>query len=876
MKTTLAAAFLALLVTSAGAYDLHVKALTPVREEPAASHPPLRLVRDGRLDFALDADWSGSTRSRFYRAEALEILTQACARVFGAVPRTGDARTAGPERYRLRLVDTGRDQAFTIASDADGVTISGHVEYGIIDFCERILGVRWYFPGEHGSDYPPLRELTVAPLRYSDAPYFDRRDPIRYYLYGSLGWSGQLKHYEPYLGTVPKNDHFIPVRWRCGGTLPIAGQHCPEPRALAKAYPDKLDVIFHRSPNGRLWYDPDKHIGNYFNVWNLEFADLLVDAWRKFYETKGRFNPGFAGGVNDTAISFGVCDTGISAAETNGIENVYGRFFDCLSKKAYAAFPDKRLYLMCYADCASPPTDGRCRMPPNVELNLCVGYLPSKVTVPAQVERIRRRFRGWSETIGGRPVARVWLYAPGHNKFGRAVVPEFVGLLPKTFGDLLGREELFYDYWGGEDIWHYYYAPYVMYKSMWNPEFDVDAALDELFTRMYPRAAKEMKAFHALLREAHVRVGAPAAGYEAKYPLKVVNELERLLSAAEGRIAPGSVEMRRFRLIADYWKEPFAKQRGKVSAAVPICDALHAEGPVDWTKAAAVAFIDRTDGTPVAEDPPDVRFAWNGTSLLGRAPADWTVTVHLAEKEDAAPKAFSFRDGKLEVPFAEVMSRKPYFHAGLLLNVVAKRDAHVFGNALTMGEDANVKAYGVLRLGGRPLELEKPAERKGTSGFSAGLTVTKDDPCGDRKAKLVLDNGGVKYEIAFNQYPKGHGASPRFVFGASRVEPLGPKPTAAKIVEFGVNRASSLYLDFPADDNVRYETDGEIGWDFRFCGDDADVTLRLYLRKGCDVLFYDVFSSDSTAETFVRFKPSAAAADVWTRRRGSVIQGGIR
>ena len=45
MKTTLAAAFLALLVTSAGAYDLHVKALTPVREEPAASHPPLRLVR---------------------------------------------------------------------------------------------------------------------------------------------------------------------------------------------------------------------------------------------------------------------------------------------------------------------------------------------------------------------------------------------------------------------------------------------------------------------------------------------------------------------------------------------------------------------------------------------------------------------------------------------------------------------------------------------------------------------------------------------------------------------------------------------------------------------------------------------------------------
>ena len=870
-------ALVALTTTQPGICDLHTRTLTPVQEGVAVRHAPLFLVKDGKLDFAIATEFSSSMRSRFSREGAVTVLTQVCARTFGSVPRVGTAQTIFSERYRIRLVDTGCDQSFAIASDADGLTISGHVEYGVIDFCERVLGTRWYFPGEFGSDYLQLRDLTLPPLRYSDAPYFNRRDPTRYYLYASLGWSGQLKHYEPYLGTVPKNDHFIPDRWRCGGTLPIAGQHCPEPRAFAKAYPDKLDVIFHRSPNGKFWYDPKSHIGNYYNVWNLEFADLLLDAWRRFYDSKGKFNPGFGGGVNDSAVSFGVCDTGISEGETNGIENVYGRFFDYLAKKTYAEFPDKKLYLMCYANCAEPPTDGKCRMPPNVELNLCANFLPSKVTVPAQVERVKRNFRAWSDTLAGRPIARAWLYAPGQNKFARAIVPEFLGQVPKALGPLLGREELFYDYWSSDDIWHYYYAPYVMYKSMWNPEFDVDAALDELFTRMYPRAADEMKAFHALLRESHLRVGAPARGFGARYPLEVVNGLERLLAAAEKKITPGSVEMRRFRLIADYWKEPFAKERGDFRLCMPIHDALHADGRIEWGEAAAVRFINRTDGTAVAENPPDVRFAWNETTLFGRAPEDWEVYVYLSPKTDAKPQVFAFRQGVLEVSLAKSLGVKPAFHNGLFANIVAERDAHVFGSALTMGNDLDVANYGVLRFGGMPYVSRTAANLRVTEPNAGSMRmefkVSHDDSCGNRKGTLGISNGRLKYRVHFNQYPRGNGAVPRFVFNANEVLPLKSRPLSGRILEFFIGGTSSQYLDFPAANNSRYESEDEAGWDFVFDSDAGQGVFRIFMRRGSDELRWKLFPLEKTLPVAVRYSPRQGEKEIWSRATGESLEG---
>ena len=661
-------------------YDIHTKALTPVAERNRPAGQELALVHECKLNFAL------VRAKRFAQAlqPAVDVLVEAFERRTGKRPDVVDAEDAAAvARHPLRILvgDTPEtrangvvpeklpEQGFEVKTFAEGLILCGFdsrcmkgwrkgpldtrgdslgTYFAALDFAERFLGIRWYFPGPHGTTDPGFtRHFSVTPVDYVDAPYFDRRNADRYFFFTTVWNAERLAHWRPYLGEMKLRDTSFADKWRCFGVKPRGGNHCPEPRALAKKFPDDLRRIFFTSPvDGKFWYNAKEHIGNYYNVFDLGFADFIVEAWKQHYATDGK-DSCFGGNLNATALSFGLCDTSIplkdaravpvvkelglitdeDVAAKRGMANVYGRFFRHLAGRAKEEFPDKKLFLLCYADAANAPVDPQWFLPDNVEIMLCDGRLPLKIRDGRAPEATMKRFTEWSRALGGRPIARVWLYSNGLNRFARAVGPELVKEVPKALGGLLGREELFYDYWGSDDLWHYFYSAYAMYKSMWNPDFDQDAALSEMWRDLFgDEAGRHMDAFHRRLVRMHADCYAPAADAYPVYPLETLDALAAELAAAKDLVAGDEVRLRRFGLVADYLDEAFVRERNRATYVPPVHDVkprpadVTLDGIPDepfWRDVAPVPMRDPKGGNAVPAGAGELRLVRDGKGLWG-------------------------------------------------------------------------------------------------------------------------------------------------------------------------------------------------------------------------------------------------------------------
>ena len=632
------------------AYDIHTSALTPITEDAVPSGAPMRLVEGGRLRFAIAWNPACETNCGPYRptmasiGPALDVLTNAFAHVFGSEPQIVDASDKSECAKWPHLLVLGEnalsrqlglfaaalpDQGFAIRTAGRHLVIVGNDSsqipgyntkpyegkgsslgtfYGALDFTERFLGVRYWFPGEWGTYWPArLQDFSVRPVSYRDAPHFNHRNG-NFHFNMAVRTDAQLAKWEGFMGkgAVRKADGSFVRFWRDGGTNPSGGSHCPEPQRFAANNPGTDDTMFYRSVYGRWHRDPDAHVGNLWDLTNLDNADRFVDAIKAKFaapQPKWDVKTGFGPLVNRTYISFGQCDTwwnvvdaamdpvvrelglvtrddfrrgvgkgGVCLNDAPVLANVFGRFVQHLGRRVKAEWPDRRLYLLCYYNSKWPPTDPRWKLPDNLEISLCDHRMPRKMLNPECRAELVDLFREWYEATGNRPVARAWLYTSSGDLFFRAVNPEFVAEVPRALGRYLGRDCIFYDHNGYDDLWHFYYSCYAVYKSQWNPGWDVDAGIDEHWEPFYGKdAGRYLKAFHRLLKDTFVRnVSEPqttrAEENSVRPSAAVVDELERLLSAAGAAVRPGSVEERRYRLFASPWPAAFAKRRREIAS----------------------------------------------------------------------------------------------------------------------------------------------------------------------------------------------------------------------------------------------------------------------------------------------------------------------
>jgi hypothetical protein len=617
----------------------HNPALNPVKLKDAPKHEPFALIENGKLNFALAFDYAAESdkdlaKQRHSIRQAVQVLQEAikkCANLDAPVIDANDEAACAKYKY---LVLVGKSvltdklginplelpsQGFEVRTFPGGVAIVGNdgsirpdgydkldrlvvqngTCNGMHDFVERFFGARFYFPGP-GVIWPKTETLTMQPVNYTDAPVFANRNYHTFRVKKSMDFGGtrkfdgdQEEQWPSSWSDYEEDWQKFAARWRLAYGSPFVVNHAPQPHSWLAAHPDKKDTIFYRDPSGALYYEPREHVGNYYDVSNLELADIYVGDCKRFYDTGWNEPWSNSGQVpNSKYVFFGQCDSFINNMSTptirelglipesrrgmrNGeLSDVHSRFFIALAERIQKELPGKRLAILAYQNYNMPPVNPKYRKFPDIiDVHICPNDLPRNILNPERAAFWKEQLDDWREVLGGRPVSALWLYQPYTFPWGKAMVARHIGDIPKKFGESLGREALFFDL--GELEWCYYPAYYACYRSMWNPDFNVQAAMEESWPLLYGKAAPFLKEFDDLLVDRWLKVFVKEGHlksdlYQKAYPLTVLDKLEELLKKAEAALEPGSPEMLRFKLYSYPWPEAIKRMRGSVLFEKPI------------------------------------------------------------------------------------------------------------------------------------------------------------------------------------------------------------------------------------------------------------------------------------------------------------------
>ena len=627
IKTTLLLLFCGVFALSGA--DLKSKALLPVKWGENLSHAPLKLVENGKLNFAIIYDEKTEPKKTMKQRKSARIaaytIADAFERTTGKTPlilSPRDKRIANfkyviavgktPYAAALKLDPLKMPrEGYTLATFDKGIVICGFdgsliknfyhpldwyryrfngTANGSFDFCERFLGMRYYYPGI-GVYAPAIKNLTVESCRYSDAPYFKDR----------FNWAvmREFKNAKDFpWKNVKNNARQQEHSYRMAIATRYVSGHTPDPNGMAKTFPDKIETIFFKDRFGHLYYNPSTHIGNFFDITNPEFAKLLVDCFVKYYETDGKFQGPWGRSAhrpNAEYVAFGQCDTFVNnlenerskphihASSTNGNKytDVYMHFWIALGKEVEKRLPGKKIGFSLYHNYTYPPVEKYTDVPKNLMPKLDVGT-PAFVRNAETRKKFKDVYKRWTE-IFGHPINGNF-YGVQTNAYSKAIQGVYMGELLNVLKPYLTREGHFLDAGGLE--YNFYYSYYPVYRSLWNPDFDAVAAVDEHWEKLYgPKAGKTLKEFYHIVKNcweqkllpslketAMTRV--PPEKLYAAFNLDVVKKLEKLLDRAEKETAPGSIERQRWEFFAKPWKQELAASKAFLTHVIPVYDVV--------------------------------------------------------------------------------------------------------------------------------------------------------------------------------------------------------------------------------------------------------------------------------------------------------------
>ena len=690
MKGLMLGMALAPLLASADMVVLENKTLNPVTFAKPVTVEPLALVRNGKPLFAIVADTSPDAalpRNAKCIEPAAHQLAKFVGRQTGVTPPIfGAAENVPPGMpivYVGRSAETdalGVDvsglppEGFVVQTVREGVVLAGNdssldpafeteqrralgkgtrraTVWAVYDFMERAFGMRFFYPGPDGTLLPALNDVILPPCRYTDAPRFRNRGSFYMTMTPETASAatGQI------LSAEDIQDFMFADRW--AKTDSFTSMHSPFPDKWAKSNQDKIELAFFRNPDGHLYYNPDGHGGNYFDVTNLEFADALVESCHRYYDSGGKDKQGFD--YNDGSyITFGQCDMdvkleemrdkaavkglglitdeNVAAGPSGWFSDIYGRFYKYLGERIKKEFPDKKLVVMPYSRYVMPPFQEKYYPPENVEVGVCLSLAPRFFRNAEVNAYCRNILGGWQKALGGRPVQQIWTYNAGNNAFVHAIATEEMGPFITEMGGLLGDIEVFHEFnifpaprdESGKTWIYFYYATYAGMRAFWNPAFNFEAAIDEHWEPFYGEiAGRHLREVHRILRENYFRFACTDDSYSKNplYPMSVLDTLENALDAAEEATTPGSVERRRFDVFAKHLRLEIRKQRGRHAYTVPRMNIPRFNG--DWTKVKPVLLMNPDGrGDPLSVKP-DFRLAWDDLGLHGHMVAEGEVVT---------------------------------------------------------------------------------------------------------------------------------------------------------------------------------------------------------------------------------------------------------
>ncbi len=614
-------------------------ALNPVKFEAAPAGGPATLVKDGApcativiADEALKSksgdDYQAATELAKYvkLATGAELpITSDAEQTAGTLVLVGDSKLT--EARKIGAADLPME-GFRIVTFADGVAVVGRkpdlkltpeskgVLWGVYDFLERYLGIRWYHPGDDGRVIPQTQSLVVAPVQYTDHPLRIMR---------SL-WPPAPSEFRPakatYIGMACHTPLNFSIHYKdapecfeqgVDGTR-SSGMPCyGNPKTLTLMIQDlenfyaKDDKASWLHWNGKdPWYPPtDK-------VYYISPPDKGVDCHCEFCSR-----------LTDT-----------NAPDLGRASRIMEQFVTKMALEIKKKWPAMTVGYLPYINYTLPPDD--LTFPDNVVVSVCLmrGVNDKEPEVAADHDRI---ISGWAKATG-KPV-RLWEYPcwPQDDTALPFQYPHVIKAFQQRHRSDVEGSFLCAGYWpeelGKDGLWKSQAPTYYCWmRLLWNPDFDVDAALKEYVELMYSSAREPMGKILSSLTDRWERIqwqNQPAGHHisprqvnEETMPRAEALKLRNWLTEARSLAPEGTVERRRVEFFGQavdvFMKESDSYHEGGKN--LPTLNVLKVggnpklDGILDdpcWQSADAQSFIMAKDAkAPPADQATIVQAVW--------------------------------------------------------------------------------------------------------------------------------------------------------------------------------------------------------------------------------------------------------------------------
>jgi uncharacterized protein DUF4838 len=434
--------------------------------------------------------------------------------------------------------------------------------YAVYDFLERYCGVRWFMPNELGLVCPKTKTLTVSGADVRRSPAFLCRQPS--WLLGNsegygratrlwnpkthahkhaamdrVAWTGLNKRWAKngwkHLHAKRAEVRKFLYRMRAGGE-PYACNHSfygyydrywePSKHAkTAKLFERRRPEFFAQGYPGR---PPQMCFSN------KPFVDQVIADARAYYDGKGVPHRAQAAGEyfalvpqdNGRWCKCAPCQAQLNASARTGMfsngwaSDYFFTFANTVAREVARTHPDKTLSTLAYASYAYPPT--RFKLEPNISVQFCL-HMRNVYSRKLQ-ENDLTLLRTWAEREKGRPFF-VWLYYcfPKENaQNGRwhCFPGFFAHQIARSFKlyHAMGVRGMFFNGFG-QDV-----EAYVSFQLMNDPSRDVDAMLDEYFTKLYGPAAEPIKKMYLRIEEIYSTPKYYPPGFDRHQTAKVAWE----------------------------------------------------------------------------------------------------------------------------------------------------------------------------------------------------------------------------------------------------------------------------------------------------------------------------------------------------------------
>ncbi len=520
--------------------------------------------------------------------------------------------------------------------------------FGVYDFLERFVGVRFYFPVKELIYVPKIKKLEVPAMDIEESPDFTARcaywNPFSINAKQNKGdWAknkmSKIRNLQTLYG---RNETFqMPNCHGLQGLGLITRFGKSNPEYFAVMGNGKRANILRRKA-------PGEH-GAHLCYNNKELEDEIFEDAKSFLSAesasvrniKSRYKgihwnrgvyyayPGYFNIHPSDGMVKCLCPKCKPYADSDRISDLFFPFMARIAERLKKAGIKGTITTMPYSCYTATP---KCDLPDNIEIMLAtLGPWGENRLSNKELSKPDKLLVEWSRKNHGK-TSSLWNYMISDRGMTQKGVPPMsprdVSSYYKRNADVINGAFVQCGIW---DILHNYLNMYVYYKTSWDTSTDVESLMKEHHENLFGPAAKPMGKFYDLLEKLWTNKGIPTIKntplgpvavkrsqyevWEKSYTTKELDKLTAYLNQAKKLAAKSPSHLKRIEFIKKYFLDSMKKERAKymglkreiddVVMDVPMLqDSVKINGILDeniWKKASSVYL------NPVVQNAPNLQ-----------------------------------------------------------------------------------------------------------------------------------------------------------------------------------------------------------------------------------------------------------------------------